>query len=78
MNIKTHEVICCDLDGEYSLYCGICGKTIKLKSKNKHFESLYHRDYEKHIQKNYTIQNPNFFDIDKIYDDYFTNHNKKN
>ena len=77
MNNKNHEVICCDLDGEYTLYCDICDKTIKLKSEKKQFKSLYHTGIEHFVHTNHTIQNPNFSDIDKIYDDYITNHNKK-
>ena len=77
MNSKNHEVICCHLDGEYTLNCDFCVKTIKLKPKNKHFKSLYHREDDKPIQKNHTIRNPNFFDKDKIYIDYTTDHNKK-
>ena len=34
--------------------------------------------HEKHIQTKHNIKNPNFFDIDKISNDYVTNHNKKN
>ena len=76
-NIKNHEAICCDLDREHTLYCDISNKTFKLKSRNKHFKSLCHKEYEKLIQINHTIQNPLFFNIDKKYDDYITNHNKK-
>ena len=40
-----------------SYHCDTCDKTILLHSKNIQFESLYHREYEKLIQKNYTIKN---------------------
>ena len=33
--------------------------------------------YEKCFRINHTIKNPNFFDVDKISNDYTTNHNKK-
>ena len=75
-NIEIHEIACFDLDGEYTLYCDNCNKTNKPKSENKHFKSLYHREYEKHFQINHIFQNPNFSDIDKIYKDFFTIHNK--
>ena len=32
---------------------------------------------EKYIRTKHTIKNPNFFDIDKILNDYITNNNKK-
>ena len=59
-----------------SYFCNVCDKTINLKSKNKHFKSLYHRDYEKLTQINHTIQYPNLIDVAKLYNDYITNHNK--
>ena len=39
-------------------------------------KSLTHRECEKFLRTNYTIRNSDFFDIDKIYDDYNTNHQK--
>ena len=33
---------------------------------------------KKYIRTKHTITNPNFFDIDIIFNDYITNHNKKN
>ena len=57
--------------------CDICDEAIKLKSKNNNFKSLTHRENENFIRINYTIRNPDFFDIDKVYDDYITNQNKK-
>ena len=55
----------------------VCDKTIKLKSKNNHLKSLTHIQNEKSFRINHTIKNPYFFDIDKIYNDYITNHNQK-
>ena len=60
-----------------SYYCSVCDKTIELKSETKHFKSPTHKEYEKFIQINNTFQNPNFFDVDKFFNNYFTNHNKK-
>ena len=60
-----------------SHYCTICDKTIKLKSKNKHFISLYRREYEKLNQIVYTIKNPNSFDVDNLFNDLIINHIKK-
>ena len=60
-----------------SYHCECCDKRIKLKSKNKRFKSLSHKEYEKIIRINYTIQNPNFFDVDKLFNDFITNHKKK-
>ena len=58
-------------------FCEICDKTIQLKSKNIHLKSLTHIHFEKCNQKTHTIGNPDFFDIDKIFIDFITNHNKK-
>ena len=38
--------------------------------------SEYNTHREKNIQTRHTIKNPSFFDIDKISNDYTTNHNK--
>ena len=40
-------------------------------------KSFSHTQHEKHIRTKHTIKNPSFFDIDKISNDYITNHNKK-
>ena len=58
-------------------YCDICVKTIKLKSKNNHLKSLTHIQEEKGLRINHTIRNPNFFDVDKIFNNHITNHNTK-
>ena len=55
----------------------ICDKTNKLKSKYNHFKSNSPIQFEKCFQKNYTINSLNFFELDKIYNNYITNHNKK-
>ena len=38
---------------------------------------MTHTDTEKFIHINHTIKNPNISDIDKVYNEYFTNHNKE-
>ena len=38
---------------------------------------ISHTQREKYIRTKHTIKNPSFFDIDKIFNDYITNHNKK-
>ena len=58
-------------------YCNVCDKTYKLKSKNNHFKSLTHIQYESSFRMNHTIKNPNVSDVDKIFNDYTTNYNKK-
>ena len=60
-----------------NFYCDICEKTIKLKSKNNHFESLTHIQYETSFRIKHTIQNPKFFDVDKLFSDSISDHNKK-
>ena len=57
-------------------FCDVCDKTVKPKSKNKHLKSLTHIHYEKFFRINVTIENPNFSDVDKIFNDFITNHNK--
>ena len=39
--------------------------------------SLTHNQTENPFRKKHTIKNPNFFDVDKMFKDYITNHNKK-
>ena len=46
-------------------YCDVCGKTIKIKSKNKQFQSLSRIEVEKCLRIKHTIENPDYFDIDK-------------
>ena len=58
-------------------YCRVCAKTIRHKSKNIHFKTITHEEYAKIFQINYTNKNPNFFNIDTLFIDYITNHNKK-
>ena len=55
----------------------VCDRTINIKSKNIHPKSLTHNQNEKSIRNNHTSKNSNFFDIDKIFNDYIANHNKK-
>ena len=46
-------------------YCDICHKTIMLKPKNRHPKSLTHNELEKSIHIDFSIENPNFFNVDK-------------
>ena len=55
--------------------CGICDK-IRFKSKNILPKSFTHIQYEKYIRIYYIIENPKFFDINKKFIDYTTNHNR--
>ena len=57
-------------------YCSVCDKTLEIKPKKKRFKSLTHKDYDDFIRINHTIQNPNSFDVDKIFNDYNLNHKK--
>ena len=58
-------------------FCDICNKTIELKSKNNHFKPISHVQYKKYFRINHTVKNPNFVDVDKIFNVYVTNHNEK-
>ena len=55
----------------------MCDTTIKIKSKDKHLQSLTHTELEKSIRIKHTIENPDFLDIDERFNGYITNHNKK-
>ena len=59
-----------------SYHCSVWDKTNKLESKIIHLKTLTHIQYEKSIQIIHTIERPNFFTIDKIFNDYITNHKK--
>ena len=47
-------------------YCDACDKTIKIKSENKHIQGITHNEFDKYIRIKHTIENPVFFDINKI------------
>ena len=58
-------------------HCKISDETIKLKSKNKHLKSITHNELEKSIHILHSIESPNFFDVDDMYNDFINIHNKK-
>ena len=62
---------------EITYSCERCDKSNKLEPKKKHFKSLTHEQKGKCIRINHTVKNTNFFNIDNIFIDYITNHNKK-
>ena len=90
---KNQEVIYCEDDGEYRIYCNICDKLCFERFYRKHLNSETHTNnnckkrinkkmisnnqYEKCIRKKHTIKNPKFFEIDKIFNDYIIHHKKK-
>ena len=51
-------------------------KTTNTKSKSNHLQTLTHIELEKFIPINHAIENLDFFDIDDLFNDYITNHNK--
>ena len=53
-----------------------CHKTIENGSKRKYLQSLTHNKFEKSIWITHIIQNPDFFDLDSIFNEQITNHNK--
>ena len=55
------------------IYCADDDESIAYNPPN----SISHLQRENHIRTKYTITNSSFFDIDKISNDYITNHNKK-
>ena len=60
-----------------SYYCSICDKSVKLKSKNKRIKSNIHKELAKSFHINYSVENPNFFDVDGIYNQFINIHVKK-
>ena len=57
-------------------YCDICDETIKINSKSKHLQSLSHNAYKERIHSKHTIESSSFFDIDEIFNEYVSNHNR--
>ena len=57
-----------------SYYCDVCDTKIELKSRSKHFKSPTHKQYEKSRHISHTNKNPKFSDIDRLFNDYITNH----
>ena len=60
-----------------SYYCGVCDKTIKVKSKNIHFKSLSHKKFDKCKHIKLTILNPDINKTDNVVYAYIIEHNKK-
>ena len=58
-------------------YSDVSDKTIKVQSKSKHLQNCTQNEFENCLQIKHTIENPEFFDIDEIFNCYITNHNKK-
>ena len=58
-------------------YYDICDKTIRNKNENNHLQGLTHNEFEKCIRIRNPIKSPDFFDIDKKFNEYITNDNKK-
>ena len=51
---------------------------MNIKSKNKHLQNLPHIEPDKCMKTKHNIENSHFFDIDEVFNDYITNHNKIN
>ena len=47
-----------------------------MKSRSKHLQSLTHNKLEKCIRIKHTIENPDFFDLYEVFNNYITNHKK--
>ena len=60
-----------------SYYCDICDKIINLKSKDKHLNSITHIELEKSFRIYHSTENPNFLNVDDLYNDFINSHNKK-
>ena len=57
-------------------YFDVCDKTNKHKSKKNQLKSLSVIQYGKCFRINHSNENPNFFDVDKLFNNYITNHKK--
>ena len=58
-------------------YCNVYHKMFNIKSKSKHLRNITHKELQKYIRTKHTIENPEFFDIGEISDEYFLWHNEK-
>ena len=58
-------------------YYDECDKTTKIEVKIKHLKNLSSTELDKRIRIKHTIKNPDFFDIDSIFKEYITKHDKK-
>ena len=56
--------------------CKVCDKSIKIKSKNKHLNSQYHKTSSMSIICRYSNTNPDFFHIEKILKNFVLEFNK--
>ena len=58
-------------------HCKICGKSIKIKSKNKHLISQYHKSLTKSINCKFTVKNPSFLHVEAIFKNFVDDYKKK-
>ena len=56
--------------------CKVCDKSIKIKSKKKHLNSLNHKSSSMSIIYRYSITNPDFLHIQNISKDYVLDYKK--
>ena len=57
--------------------CDVCDKTINIKSKIKHLQSITHKELDKYANKAYYGKSRFLFKKDEVFKNYITNHNKK-
>ena len=57
-------------------YSDVCDESFELKSKKKHLRSLTQKELEKSIRTKDTLEKAEVFNIDEIFNDSITNHNK--
>ena len=55
--------------------CDLCDGTTKIKSKSKHIRSLTQNEFENYILIKHAIQNPDFFDLNELFNECITDHN---
>ena len=60
-----------------SYCCDVSDKTVKLKSKSIHLNSLSHKEFDKCRHIKLTIKNPDIIKINEFFYSYVIEHNKK-
>ena len=58
-------------------HCDLCDKLIKIRSNKRHLSSHNHKSLTRSIICKYTIENPSFFHINDILQNYVDDYNKK-
>ena len=58
-------------------HCELCDKSIKIRSKNKHLNSRYHKSLNESIICKYIVKNHGFLHMEDILKNFVYDYNKK-